>query len=29
VGEVQRAADASLSCWVTVVSKASRVMAFR
>ncbi|MBE7249372.1 MAG: hypothetical protein INR63_30915 [Actinomycetospora chiangmaiensis] len=29
VGEAQRAADASLSCWVTVVSKASRVMAFR
>jgi hypothetical protein len=29
VDEVQRAADASLSCWVTVVSKASRVMAFR
>jgi hypothetical protein len=29
VGEVQRAADASLSCWVTVVSKASRVVAFR
>ncbi|MGH1570606.1 hypothetical protein ACRAWG_07970 [Methylobacterium sp. P31] len=27
-GEVQRAADASLSCWVTVVSKASRVVAF-
>ncbi|MHB2211090.1 hypothetical protein [Methylobacterium sp. CM6257] len=28
VSEVQRAADASLSCWVTVVSKASRVVAF-
>ncbi|GJE49416.1 hypothetical protein GOFOIKOB_2452 [Methylobacterium tardum] len=29
VGEVQRAADASLTCWVTVVGKASRVVAFR
>ena len=29
VGEVQRAADASLSCWVTVVGKASRLVAFR
>ncbi len=29
VGEVQRAADASLSCWVTVIGKASRVVAFR
>ena len=26
---VQRAADASLSCWVTVIGKASRVVAFR
>lgn len=29
VGEVQRAADASLTCWVTVIGKASRVVAFR
>ncbi|MCJ2137517.1 hypothetical protein MKK69_26325 [Methylobacterium sp. J-026] len=29
VGEVQRAADASLSCWVTVLGKASRLVAFR
>ncbi len=29
VEEVQRAADASLSCWVTVIGKASRVVAFR
>lgn len=29
VGEVQRAADASLSCWVTVMGKASRVVALR
>ncbi|MCJ2066502.1 hypothetical protein MKK63_27970 [Methylobacterium sp. J-088] len=29
VGEAQRAADASLTCWVTVMGKASRVVAFR
>ncbi|MCX4195818.1 hypothetical protein OMR07_09600 [Methylobacterium organophilum] len=29
VGEVQRAADASLTCWVTVVGQASRVVAYR
>lgn len=29
VGEVQRAADASLTCWVTVVRKAGRLVAFR
>ncbi|MCJ2068546.1 hypothetical protein MKK75_06960 [Methylobacterium sp. J-030] len=29
VGEVQRAADASLTCWVTVMGKASRAVAFR
>ncbi len=29
VGEVQRAADASLSCWVSVIGKASRLVAFR
>lgn len=29
VNEAQRAADASLSCWVTVMGKASRVVAFR
>ncbi|MBE7248735.1 MAG: hypothetical protein INR63_27640 [Actinomycetospora chiangmaiensis] len=29
VGEAQRAADASLTCWVTVIGKASRVVAFR
>ena len=29
VNEAQRAADASLTCWVTVMGKASRVMAFR
>jgi hypothetical protein len=29
VGEVQRAADASLTCWVAVLRKASRIVAFR
>lgn len=29
VGEVQRAADASLTCWVTVVGQASRAVAYR
>ena len=29
VGEAQRAADASLTCWVTVIGQASRVVAFR
>lgn len=29
VNEAQRAADASLSCWVTVMGKASRAVAFR
>ena len=29
VGEAQRAADASLTCWVTVIGKASRAVAFR
>ncbi|MGU3465045.1 hypothetical protein ACLBXO_09325 [Methylobacterium sp. C33D] len=29
VGEVQRAADASLTCWVTVVGQTSRVVAYR
>lgn len=29
VGEVQRAADASLTCWVTVLGQASRVVAYR
>ncbi|WP_091680996.1 hypothetical protein [Methylobacterium sp. 275MFSha3.1] len=29
VGEVQRAADACLTCWVTVVGQASRVVAYR
>ncbi|GJE11036.1 hypothetical protein FOHLNKBM_2073 [Methylobacterium longum] len=29
VGEAQRAADASLTCWVTVIGKASRIVAFR
>ncbi|WP_457108541.1 hypothetical protein [Methylobacterium sp. P5_C11] len=29
VGEAQRAADASLTCWVTVIGQASRSVAFR
>ncbi|WCS24060.1 phasin family protein [Methylobacterium sp. NMS14P] len=29
VGEAQRAADASLTCWVTVVGQASRFVAYR
>lgn len=29
VGEVQRAADASLTCWVAVVGQASRAVAYR
>ncbi|WP_426314029.1 hypothetical protein ACN9MF_22505 [Methylobacterium fujisawaense] len=29
VGEVQRAADASLTCWVTVIGQTSRVVAYR
>jgi hypothetical protein len=29
VNEAQRAADASLTCWVTVMGKASRAVAFR
>ncbi|MCJ2059951.1 phasin family protein [Methylobacterium sp. J-048] len=29
MGEVQRAADASLTCWSDVIRKASRIIAFR